>query len=402
MKKHIAVVGTGPVGVVAALAAAQQGFKVSVFEAEAQVDESPRASTTHPSTLEMIAQVGLIDRFIEEGLSARYFQFWDLLTRQRVAEFDHDILKNDTAYPFVVQTEQHKLAYMGIDKLRSYPDASVHFEHRVTDVTQTDDKATLSIDVNGETLQVEADYVIAADGGRSTLRKALGIAFDGMTWPEKFIVITVKDDFEALMGSCYRNYLAHPESWTNLFKVAGDDMTGRLRVVFPSLGDETDEQALDDATVAKRLMHIHPKDQPYQVLHKNIYRVHQRVAADFRKGRVFLAGDAAHVNNPIGGLGLNCGIHDAMELVDMLTRVEQGQEDASVFDRYTRRRRQLNIEFVQAQTVNNKKRLEEKDPEARERALDDIRRISEDPARHREFLLRSSLLESVRQSKTIL
>lgn len=402
MKKHIAVVGTGPVGVVAALAAAQQGFKVSLFEAEAQVDESPRASTTHPSTLEMIAQVGLIDRFIEEGLSARYFQFWDLLTRQRVAEFDHDILKNDTAYPIVVQTEQHKLAYMGIDKLRSYPDASVHFEHRVTDVTQTDDKATLSIDVNGETLHVEADYVIAADGGRSTLRKALGIAFDGMTWPEKFIVITVKDDFEALMGSCYRNYLAHPESWTNLFKVAGDDMTGRWRVVFPSLGDETDEQALDDATVAERLMRIHPKDQPYQVLHKNIYRVHQRVAADFRKGRVFLAGDAAHVNNPIGGLGLNCGIHDAMELVDMLTRVEQGQEDASVFDRYTRRRRQLNIEFVQAQTVNNKKRLEEKDPQARARALDDIRRISEDPVRHREFLLRSSLLESVRKSKTIL
>lgn len=402
MKKHIAVVGTGPVGVVAALAAAQQGFKVSLFEAEAQVDESPRASTTHPSTLEMIAQVGLIDRFIEEGLSARYFQFWDLLTRQRVAEFDHDILKNDTAYPIVVQTEQHKLAYMGIDKLRSYPDASVHFEHRVTDVTQTDDKATLSIDVNGETLRVEADYVIAADGGRSTLRKALGIAFDGMTWPEKFIVITVKDDFEALMGSCYRNYLAHPESWTNLFKVAGDDMTGRWRVVFPSLGDETDEQALDDATVAERLMRIHPKDQPYQVLHKNIYRVHQRVAADFRKGRVFLAGDAAHVNNPIGGLGLNCGIHDAMELVDMLTRVEQGQEDASVFDRYTRRRRQLNIEFVQAQTVNNKKRLEEKDPQARARALDDIRRISEDPVRHREFLLRSSLLESVRKSKTIL
>jgi len=402
MKKHIAVVGTGPVGVVAALAAAQQGFKVSLFEAEAQVDESPRASTTHPSTLEMIAQVGLIDRFIEEGLSARYFQFWDLLTRQRVAEFDHNILKNDTAYPIVVQTEQHKLAYMGIDKLRSYPDASVHFEHRVTDVTQTDDKATLSIDVNGETLHVEADYVIAADGGRSTLRKALGIAFDGMTWPEKFIVITVKDDFEALMGSCYRNYLAHPESWTNLFKVAGDDMTGRWRVVFPSLGEETDEQALDDATVAERLMRIHPKDQPYEVLHKNIYRVHQRVAADFRKGRVFLAGDAAHVNNPIGGLGLNCGIHDAMELVDMLTRVEQGQEDASVFDRYTRRRRQLNIEFVQAQTVNNKKRLEEKDPQARARALDEIRRISEDPVRHREFLLRSSLLESVRKSKTIL
>lgn len=401
MKKHIAVVGTGPVGVVASLAAAQEGFRVSLFEAEPVVDESPRAATTHPSTLEMIAKVGLIDRFIAEGLTARYFQFWDLLNRKRVAEFDHDILKNDTAYPFVVQTEQHKLAHMGIEKLRSYPDCSVHFNHRVTGVEQTDERVTLHIDVDGQTQQVEADYVIAADGGRSTVRKALGIAFDGMTWPEKFIVITVNDDFEALMGCCYRNYLAHPESWTNLFKISGDDMKGRWRAVFPSFGDESDEQALDDEVVAQRLMHILPKDTPYEVLHKNIYRVHQRVADDFRKGRVFLAGDAAHVNNPIGGLGLNCGIHDAMELVEMLTLVERGEEDASIFDRYTRRRRQLNIEFVQAQTVNNKKRLEEKDPEARLRALDDIRRISEDPVRHREFLLRSSLLESVRKSKTI-
>jgi len=243
--------------------------------------------------------------------------------------------------------------------------------------------------------------VIAADGGRSALRKALDIPFEGMTWPERFIVITVKDDFERLMGCCYRNYLAHPDAWTNLFKISGDDMQGRWRAVFPSGVDETDEEALSDAAVARRLAHVFPRTEPYEVLHRNIYRVHQRVAARFRQGRVFLAGDAAHVNNPIGGLGLNCGIHDAMELVDMLSAVERGEEDASVFDRYERRRRQMNIEFVQQQTVNNKKRLEEKDPAVRAQALDDIRRIADDPQRHRQFLLRSSLIDSVRKARTI-
>lgn len=401
MKKHVAVVGAGPVGVIAALAAAQEGFRVSLFEAEAQVDESPRAATTHSSTLEMIAQVGLIDRFIAEGLSARYFQFWDQAAQKRVAQFDHEVLKNDTPYPFVVQTEQHKLAHMGIEKLRQNADVRIHFQHRVTEVSQTADKVSLTVDTPDGAQEISADYVIAADGGRSALRKALDISFDGMTWPERFIVITVKDDFERIMGCCYRNYLAHPGAWTNLFKISGDDMKGRWRAVFPSTVDETDEEALGDAAVARRLAHVYPKDTPYEILHRNIYRVHQRVAANFRKGRVFLAGDAAHVNNPIGGLGLNCGIHDAMELVDMLARVERGEENASVFDRYERRRRQMNIEFVQQQTVNNKKRLEEKDPVARAKALDEIRLISEDPARHREFLLRASLIDSVRKAKAI-
>jgi len=401
MPKHIAIVGAGPVGVVAALAAAQQGFRVSLYEAESRVDESPRAATTHPSTLEMIAQVGLIDRYIAEGLTARHFQFWDHVSRTMVAEFDHEILKDETPYPFVVQTEQHKLAYMGLDKLRSYPDASVHFDHRVTSVLQTEDQVTLTIAAPDGEIRVEADYVIAADGGRSTLRKALDIPFEGMTWPERFIVITIKDDFESLMGCCYRNYLAHPDAWTNLFKISGDDMQGRWRAVMPSAIDESDEEALSDEAVARRLTHVLPKAEPYHVLHKNIYRVHQRVAARFRKGRVFLAGDAAHVNNPIGGLGLNCGIHDAMELVETLTNVERGEADASIFDRYERRRRQINIDYVQQQTIANKKRLEEKDPAVRAKALDEMRKIAEDPERHRQFLLRSSLIESVRKAKSV-
>src|SRR5262249_60703064 len=100
----------------------------------------------------------------------------------------------------------------------------------------------------------------------------------------------------------------------------------------------------------------------YPVAHRNVYYAHQRVAAAFRKGRVFLAGDAAHVNNPLGGLGLNFGIHDALALAAMLGRVIRGEAAADTLDDYDRLRRPLNVEYVQQQTIANKERLEEKDP----------------------------------------
>lgn len=399
-QQHIVVVGAGPVGVIASLACAQRGFTVTLCEAESVVDESPRAATTHSSTLEMIASVGLIDRFTSEGLVARYFHFWDQGKRERVAEFDHDVLKDETAYPYVVQTEQHKLAHMGIEALRAHPNASVRFDTRVLDITQSDADVQVSVQGPEGVETLKADYVIGADGARSTLRKALGIEFEGITWPEKFIVLTVLDDFEKMMGCCYRNYLADPEAWTNLFKISGDDGKGRWRAVFPSGADETDEMALSDEAAHRRLQHVCPTNTPYDLVHRNIYRVHQRVASTFRKGRVFLAGDSAHVNNPIGGLGLNSGIHDAMELASMFAEVRDGA-DTIIFDRYNRRRRDLNIEFVQQQTVANKKRLEEKDPAKRAEALNQIRETSEDPVRAKQFLMRSSLIDSVRKAQSI-
>ena len=399
---HIIIAGAGPVGVVAALACAQQGYAVTLLEGEAEIDDSPRAATTHPSTLEMIARVGLIERFIAEGLVARYFQFWDKPARARAAEFDHDLLRDETPYPFVVQTEQHKLARMGIDRLKSFADAEVRFATRVTDVAQHGENATVTgSGPNGEE-SFHGDYVIGADGGRSTIRKSLDIEFEGFTWPERFLVLTTLDDFQQLLsGCCYRNYLADPDEWTNLFKVAGDDGKGRWRAVFPTGAEESDDQALSDQSTYTRLQRVYPLGRRYNVVHRNLYKVHQRVAATFRKGRVFLAGDAAHVNNSVGGLGLNGGIHDAVELVDTLHQVITKQADESLLDRYTRRRRTLNIEFVQEQTITNKKRLEERDPKARQARFDELRALADDPVKHKQFLLRTSLIASVRKAQKI-
>src|SRR5260221_11067567 len=207
----IGVVGAGPVGTVAALACARFGHHVTLLEAEARVNDSPRASTTQPPTLEILAELGLIDEYIARGLVARTFQFWDRPTLRLVAEIDFDRLRDATAYPYVVQTEQHKLALMGIERLGALANATVRMASRVTGLTQDADRVTLQTE-HGE---LQADYVIGCDGGRSTVRKSLGIEFEGFTWPERLLVVTTPFDFAVAIVCIIYNYIADPVKLTN-------------------------------------------------------------------------------------------------------------------------------------------------------------------------------------------
>ena len=396
MEARVGIVGAGPVGVVTALACAKRGMRVTLFEAEREVDHSPRAATTHPSTLEILAGLGLLDEFRSVGLVARYFQFWDGATGTLIAEFDHEILRDETPYPYVVQTEQHKLCEIGLRRLARMPNVQVLMETPVTGLEQ--DARNVRLVASGERV---FDYVVGCDGGRSTVRKCLDVEFEGYTWPERFLVLTTLFDFERALGCCPRSYISDPEEWTNLFKVSGDDLKGRWRAVFPARENEADEEAFSEGAVSRRMRKLW-KDHPMEALvHRNIYRVHQRVARAFRAGRAFLAGDSAHVNNPVGGLGLNCGIHDALELAETLHLVASGEAGEELLDRYERRRRPLNIEYVQQQTVANKKRLEERNPRVRRANFDELRRIAADPRLHKEFLMRTSLIESVRKAAKI-
>ena len=397
MNEHpVLIAGGGPVGAIAALALARQGIAVRVFEADVAIDESPRAATTHPATLEMLADLGLIDDLIARGLVARTFQFWDRPSGQLIAEFDHAVLARDTPYPFVVQCEQHKLVDLAIQRLSGLPNVRYDFATQVTEVEAGANAVEITVRHGDRTERMTGSYLIGADGGRSTVRKALGIAFDGYTFPERFLVLTSPFDFAQERGCGFRSYFSDPDEWANLFKVAGNDGRGLWRVVFPTLPGETDEEVFNETSVQQRLQKFFPKSGSYPVVHRNLYNVHQRVAARFSQGRAFLAGDAAHVNNPIGGLGLNCGIHDAVELASLLVKVLRGEESANQLDRYDARRRPINVKYVQEQTIANKKRLEAKDPEARAENFAFLRRTAADPTAHRAFLLRTSLLESVR------
>jgi 3-(3-hydroxy-phenyl)propionate hydroxylase len=394
--RPIIIAGGGPVGVVTALALARQGLEVKLFEAESQVDDSPRAATTHAATLEMLESLGIVGEVTRRGLIEPRFRTWDRSRREIIAEFDFGVLKTETRYPHVVQCEQHKLADIVLARLRALPNVTVAFSAKVCGVAQQEDRVEVEVKTAEGRRRLTGSYLIGADGGRSTVRRALDIDFEGYTHPERFLVLTTTHAFGGEFAACSRNYFSDPDEWAALFKVTGDDGKGRWRVVFPTRPDETEEAAFDESAVQARLQKFFPKADPYPVVHRNIYNVHQRVAASFRKGRAFLAGDAAHINNPLGGLGLNFGIHDGMELSSLLARVIRKEAPEATLDRYDRFRRPLNVEYVQQQTIANKKRLEEKDPATRAKNNADLRATAADPAAHRAYLLRASLIDSVR------
>ncbi len=395
---RVLIAGGGPVGLICALRLSQAGIPVTVFEQEKKILDDPRAATTHPATLEMLEELG-IEREVESaGLVAVEFRFWDRPTGELIASFDHGLLADETRFPYVVQCEQFKTSKIVLDKLSAFPECRVLYSHKVTAVRQTKHQVAVTIECPDGIGTFTGRFLIGADGSRSIVRKAMDIEFEGFTYPERFLVLTTPSDFAADRQYVYRNYLADPTEWCNLFKVSGDGPPGLWRTVFPTRVDESDEEALSDVSVQGRLQKFFPKSSDYEITHRNLYVTHQRVAANFVKDRVLLAGDAAHVNNPIGGMGLNGGIHDAMNLVEKLTPIWKGTASIEELARYNLQRRTTAIRFVQAQTVQNKKRLEEKDRNIREANLKELRDTASDPGRAKEFLMGTAMLTSVRDA----
>jgi 3-(3-hydroxy-phenyl)propionate hydroxylase len=244
--------------------------------------------------------------------------------------------------------------------------------------------------------------VIACDGGRSTVRRLAGIEFQGFTYPEKFIKIATRFDFGTVNPDLvFRNYFSDPTEWCNLFKVRGESPGGLWRAIFPVGNEEPDEVSLSPERVEERLQKFFPKPGRYQIEYVNVYPVSQRVAATFRQGRVLLAGDSAHVNNPIGGMGMNGGIHDAINLADKLARVIKGEAREDLLDLYSRQRRHAAVEYVQAQTIANKRLMEERDPAARAVKFDELRRTADDPAASKTYMRRAALFDSLRDANAV-
>jgi len=404
---RVIMVGAGPVGAVSALALVKKGIPVILIEAEAEPPEDQRAATIHPPTVEMLVELGLEDEAFANdasgGMTAPLFHFRDRITGELVAVFDISLLKGEVPYPFVVQWEQYKLVRAAVPHIEASGIADVRFSTKVTDLEQGADyvEVTLS-NADGKTEKIRGRYVIGADGGRSTVRRLADIEFEGFTWPERFIKIGTSFDFGATgRGFCTRNYFSDPKEWLNLFKVKGNGPPGIWRGIMPVPPDESDEQALSMDGIQRRLQGIHPRSGGYEIPYHALYAVHQRVATTFNKGRVLLAGDAAHVNNPIGGMGMNGGIHDAMNLTAKLADVWFGRAGLEVFDRYTRQRRKAQVDYVQAQTIQNKRSLEEKDPVIRRQHLDELRRISEDVNLHKQFLYRAALIDSLNSANAV-
>lgn len=399
---QVMIIGAGPVGLLTALVLAQQGISCVVLEAEAGLTKDLRAGTFHPPTLEMLTQVGVAQDMLELGIKVPRWQSRDL-EYGLIAEWDLSLLANDTPYPYRLHLEQHRLTPILMDKLSAFPHVQVLFNHRLESLTQNADDVTVHIHTPGGSLSWSTPWLIGADGGRSQVRKSADIPFSGYTWPERYTVLSTTFDFGQL-GYADNAYISDPIQWMALFRMPDNGPPGLWRMTMPVGAEVSDEESLA-GPYAQQAMHRLTGGDPaeeYLLVHQSIYSVHQRVADDFHKHRVLLAGDCAHVNNPLGGFGLNSGIHDAISLGSMLGQVIRNEANKSLLGRYHRQRHTVNMEYVQQLSVKNKKNLEEKDPIERVKRIRELQETCDDPVKARAFLLNSSMVNSISRANAIL
>jgi len=394
-KNRVLISGAGPVGLVAANSLADAGVPVTVFEAEPRLPENLRASTFHPPTLDLLSRFGASHRLIERGLVAPRLQYRDLAGW--VAEFDFGLVADLTDHPFRVQCEQYKLNGVLAERLARFSHAKLDFSSTVTDVEQHADGVLVTVEGSAGQRTATAGWLIGADGGRSRVGEALGINLQGFTWPERFLVASTPFEFaDVIPNLCDVSYFADPQEWFFLLRVPG-----MWRIMFPTHPEERDGDILSDDSMERRLQRVWKKPGRYEITHRTLYSVHQRVAETYRKGRVFLAGDAAHLNNPLGGMGMNGGIHDGFNLAEKLVRVLREEVSESELDRYERQRRPIALEYVNKITIANKHNLETRDPEEQKDWRETMTRTSNNQALAREYLIQVSMIASLRKAAAI-
>jgi 3-(3-hydroxy-phenyl)propionate hydroxylase len=398
-KLPVVIAGAGPTGLMCALALARRGVEVIVCEAEPNLTHDLRAGTFHPPTQEMMAPYGITERMHEHGLQVRR---WQIRSRRGglVAEFDLGLLADVTPYPYRLHLEQHRLTPIQLDILRKQSSAEVHFRHRITGFEDKGSSVLVEFESDGIPGKLEASWLIGADGGRSTIRKRLAVEFEGFTWPEQFLVVSTPYDL-GRHGFTMNAYVADPVEWAAVFKMPDAGPPGLWRLAFPCDPGLPDDALLAPGAVQKRMQGFLPSNSDYEIRYQSIYRVHQRVASEWRRGRVLLAGDAAHLNNPLGGFGLNSGIHDAVNLADKLAKVWHGEAGDTLLDLYVRQRRAATIDQVQAMSIRNKRLLEERDPDVQRTRMQELVAVAADPQRARQYLLDSSMIAGLRKTQEI-
>ena len=398
-QRPVIVAGAGPAGLVAAAYLAGEGVPVTIVEQARDLPDDLRASTFHPPTLDMLERFGVVPAMIEQGLICPTWQFRDRHAGV-IATFEMARLADDTAHPYRLQCEQWRLTRMLRDKLAANPDVTFLYDAKATDVTQDADGVTLTIErPDGSTEPLCAAFLVGADGARSAVRRTLGIAFEGMTIPETYLTLSTTFRFERVIPDLANiAYISDPEEWFVLLQAAG-----LWRVLLPTAPEEAADESrmLDPARIEERMQGVQPNPAGYEIRHRTAYRVHERVAETYAKGRIFLAGDAAHINNPLGGMGMNGGVHDAFNLAEKLTRVWKGEADLALMGRYDRQRRKVALDVVQQQALRNRQLLNQREPSVRRAYHDELRGIAADPAKHHAHLLRSSMIQSLRDLEAV-
>jgi 3-(3-hydroxy-phenyl)propionate hydroxylase len=400
--KTIIVVGGGPVGLTIALKLGQAGLVVKLFERGDIIHQEPRASTLHAATLDMLSDLGVYGLIEPVSIVCPVMRYWDRQSGKLIAEFDHEVLKDEIRHPWALQCEQDKLSRALFAVLGQCKNVEIATGATVIACVQSGEEVSVTVrDTAGNETQHSGSYLVGADGARSVVREQLDIAFEGFTYPERFLIISTSHDFMTNGGFAYRNYILDPEEWAALFKISWNGPPGVWRMVTPARADETAETLSSEETAQSRLQKFKPLATQYDIPFYKWYTVDQRVASRFRQGRIVLAGDAAHLNNPLGAMGLNSGLHDAFNLSEKLIAIVKREASPALLDRYERQRRHVAVVHVQAATMADKQNMEHRDPDRRQAYLADLRKRAEDPVLAKDYLMKASLIESLRDAAQV-
>jgi 3-(3-hydroxy-phenyl)propionate hydroxylase len=385
----ILIAGAGPVGLSLAIALARQGIAVTVLEKEAELSRDARASTIHPPTLEMFTEWGFGAEVIAKGRVIDRLQFWERSRRELVAEFPYSLIANDTPYPCRFQCPQSTVIRVILPHLEYYDNARVLFQHELRSFTDHGTHIAAEVNTPHGTQQWQAKYLVGADGSRSQVRACLGLGFTGKTYEDRFLLVACDLDLQPYfpaMGPVA--YLFDPEEWVIVMH-----LPNLTRIVFQLRAHENAADEMTEVNVRARVARFLGAEAAYNISGVTNYNVHQRVTDRFRVGRALLAGDAAHINNPTGGMGMNSGIHDAHHLARALTTALQSGDDAAL-DEYAEARRRVATDSVQNTSNQSYVNLTVSDARARENRDRELRAMAADPVQARAFLLRQAMLES--------
>jgi len=355
---HVIIIGAGPTGLLVALGLGRLGVRVTVIESDKTVNTSPRALTYMPVVLEALNDFGVLEEARKVGHECGRVR-WQFQDNGNSFEADVAVLEGVVPFPFNLHMGQDRLAGIILDAIEQCENVGIRWGATLTAIKTSDNGVTVQVGTEAGTETMEGDWLIGADGARSTVRTLSDIGFEGITWPDRYVATNLEFDFHRHKGYGDAIFLIDPVHWALICRV---DQGPLWRVTYGESGSISDEEAL--ARVETRLAHF-TGTSDFKLVHASPYRVHERAAASFRKGRVLLAGDAAHAVNPLGGQGLTAGILDARELVDTLGGVIEGRYGEEAIDYYAAERRRAVTELSMNFSKSMKRLVQEADPEVR-------------------------------------